>query len=106
MPVSKDLDPNLGLDRDEKKLDVYLGLHKNSLLVSTLYIFLPFTISLDPQIRKEITGRPGISGIVINLTVLHMFALHFQNNTNRMNKCSSTLQEATNQRYSLLHHLT
>lgn len=50
------MDANVVLDRDEKKLDVYLGLHKGSLVVSTLYVFLPFTISLDPQLRKDITG--------------------------------------------------
>ena len=47
---------NAGLDRDANKLDAYLTVHKASLLVSTLYIFLPFTISLDPQLRKDITG--------------------------------------------------
>jgi len=56
LPTSKEADPNIALDRDDKKLDVYLGLHKTSLLVSTMYVFLPFTISLDPQLRKEITG--------------------------------------------------
>lgn len=57
VPTSKEIDANAVLDRDEKKLDVYLGLHKGSLMVSTLYVFLPFTISLDPQLRKDITGK-------------------------------------------------
>jgi hypothetical protein len=59
LPASKEIDPNIALDRDDKKLDVYLGLHKSSLLVSAMYVFLPFTISLDPQLRKEITGGCG-----------------------------------------------
>lgn len=57
IPTSKEIDANAVLDRDEKKLDVYLGLHKGSLMVSTLYVFLPFTISLDPQLRKDITEQ-------------------------------------------------
>ncbi|XP_035709866.1 kinase D-interacting substrate of 220 kDa B isoform X2 [Folsomia candida] len=57
VPTSKDVDANVTLDRDEKKLGIYLGMHKGSLLVSTLYVFLPFTISLDPQLRKDITEQ-------------------------------------------------
>jgi ankyrin repeat-rich membrane spanning protein len=42
----------LELDRDERKLDAFLQLHKSDLLVSDLRIFLPFTINLDPYLRK------------------------------------------------------
>ncbi|XP_055537866.1 kinase D-interacting substrate of 220 kDa isoform X4 [Wyeomyia smithii] len=42
----------LDLDRDERKLDAFLQLHKSDLLVSDLRIFLPFTINLDPYLRK------------------------------------------------------
>ncbi|XP_055387452.1 kinase D-interacting substrate of 220 kDa B isoform X3 [Condylostylus longicornis] len=44
--------PLLELDRDERKLDAFLQLHKSDLLVSDLRIFLPFTINLDPYLRK------------------------------------------------------
>lgn len=42
----------LDLDRDERKLDAFLSLHKSDLQVSDLRIFLPFTINLDPYLRK------------------------------------------------------
>ena len=42
------------MDRDEKKLDVFLGFHKKTLTVANLKIFLPFTINLDPFIKKVI----------------------------------------------------
>lgn len=48
----KDAAPLLELDRDERKLDAFLQLHKNDLLVGDLRIFLPFTINLDPYLRK------------------------------------------------------
>ncbi|XP_070505415.1 kinase D-interacting substrate of 220 kDa isoform X3 [Chironomus tepperi] len=44
--------PLLDLDRDERKLDAFLQLHKADLQVSDLRIFLPFTINLDPYLRK------------------------------------------------------
>lgn len=42
----------LDLDRDERKLEAFLQLHKHDLLVADLRIFLPFTINLDPYLRK------------------------------------------------------
>lgn len=44
--------PLLDLDRDERKLEAFLQLHKHDLLVADLRIFLPFTINLDPYLRK------------------------------------------------------
>lgn len=52
----KDAAPLLELDRDERKLDAFLQLHKNDLLVGDLRIFLPFTINLDPYLRKVLKG--------------------------------------------------
>merc|ERR1711971_872454 len=60
----------LEMDRDEKKLDVYLSYHKKSLTLATLKVFLPFSINLDPYIKKVIKeevqnmeelGLPGLS---------------------------------------------
>lgn len=48
--------PLLDLDRDERKLDAFLQLHKSDLQVSDLRIFLPFTINLDPYLRKVLKG--------------------------------------------------
>lgn len=47
----------LELDRDERKLDAFLQLHKSDLLVADLRIFLPFTINLDPYLRKVLKGE-------------------------------------------------
>ena len=42
------------IDRDERKLEIFLKLHKKTLTVRTMNIFFPFTINLDPYIRKLI----------------------------------------------------
>lgn len=49
--------PLLDLDRDERKLDAFLQLHKSDLQVADLRIFLPFTINLDPYLRKVLKGK-------------------------------------------------
>jgi len=54
IPTQKELEPLLEMDRDEKKLDVFLSYHKKTLTVAILKIFLPFTINLDPFIKKVI----------------------------------------------------
>nr|XP_018906405.1 PREDICTED: kinase D-interacting substrate of 220 kDa-like isoform X3 [Bemisia tabaci] len=56
IPVCKEMESLVELDRDEKKFDVFLTFHRNSLLVGDLRIFLPFTINLDPFIKKVIKG--------------------------------------------------
>lgn len=53
----KDTEPLLELDRDEKKFEIFLSFHRSSLLVSDLKIFLPFTINLDPYLKKVIKGK-------------------------------------------------
>lgn len=50
----KEVQPLLEIDRDERKLDVFLTFHRSSLLISDMKIFLPFTINLDPYIKKKI----------------------------------------------------
>ncbi|XP_022244042.1 kinase D-interacting substrate of 220 kDa-like [Limulus polyphemus] len=54
IPVSKEVDPMLDFDHDERKFEVVLSFHTSNLLVGGLKIFLPFTINLDPYIRKKI----------------------------------------------------
>ncbi|KAH0569139.1 kinase D-interacting substrate of 220 kDa B isoform X2 [Cotesia glomerata] len=54
IPTLKEIQPLLEIDRDERKLDVFLTVHRSDLLVSDLKIFLPFTINLDPYIKKKI----------------------------------------------------
>lgn len=48
------------LDRDERKLEVFLGFHRSTLTAADLKIFLPFTINLDPYIKKVIKGHTHI----------------------------------------------
>ncbi|XP_044755573.1 kinase D-interacting substrate of 220 kDa B isoform X5 [Coccinella septempunctata] len=50
----RDNEPLLELDRDEKKLEIFLSYHKTSLLISDIKIFVPFTINLDPYLKKVI----------------------------------------------------
>lgn len=57
------MEPLLDLDRDERKLDVFLAYHRSSLLVADLRIFLPFTINLDPYIKKVIKGMSIIQDL-------------------------------------------
>lgn len=45
------------LDRDERKLEVFLSFHRSTLTAADLKIFLPFTINLDPYIKKVIKGK-------------------------------------------------
>ena len=53
--VPKKIDASFNdMDRDEYKLEIFLKLHKKTLTVRTINIFFPFTISLDPYIKKLI----------------------------------------------------
>lgn len=56
IPVNKEIEPLLERDRDEKKFDIFLSYHRSSLLLSDMKVFLPFTINLDPYIKKVIKG--------------------------------------------------
>lgn len=46
IPYLKEAAPFLEMDRDERKLESFLNLHKSDLTVSDLKIFLPFTFNL------------------------------------------------------------
>ncbi|CAH2073756.1 unnamed protein product, partial [Iphiclides podalirius] len=52
----------LELDRDERKLEVFLAFHRATLTAADLKIFLPFTINLDPYIKKVIKEEQLQSG--------------------------------------------
>ncbi|XP_076046532.1 ankyrin repeat-rich membrane spanning isoform X4 [Oratosquilla oratoria] len=54
VPNTKDMEPLLEMDKEEKKFEIFLSMHKSSLHVTELKMFLPFTINLDPFIRKVI----------------------------------------------------
>lgn len=57
LPISKEVEPLLELDRDEKKFDIFLKYHRSSLQIADLRIFLPFTINLDPHIKRMIKEK-------------------------------------------------
>ena len=53
--IPKKIDASFNdMDRDEEKLRIFLQIHKKILTVKTIMIFFPFTINLDPYIRKII----------------------------------------------------
>jgi ankyrin repeat-rich membrane spanning protein len=52
IPTQKEVEPLLELDRDEKKLETLLSYHKKSMTVSDMRIFLPFSVNLDPYVKK------------------------------------------------------
>lgn len=70
----KDTEPLLELDRDEKKFEIFLSFHRSSLLVSDLKIFLPFTINLDPYLKKVIKGNMT-KYLINNLLILNIYIL-------------------------------
>ena len=48
IPVSKELEPFLEIDRDEKKFEIFLSFHRNTLQVSTLLLHVcPLEITID-----------------------------------------------------------
>ncbi|XP_028161916.1 kinase D-interacting substrate of 220 kDa B isoform X2 [Ostrinia furnacalis] len=51
------------LDRDERKLEVFLSFHRATLTAADLKIFLPFTINLDPYIKKVIKEEQLQNGL-------------------------------------------
>ncbi|XP_041977396.1 kinase D-interacting substrate of 220 kDa B isoform X18 [Aricia agestis] len=51
------------LDRDERKLEVFLSFHRSTLTAADLKIFLPFTINLDPYIKKVIKEDQAQAGV-------------------------------------------
>lgn len=69
IPTLKDTEPLLELDRDERKFDIFLTFHRSSLLVSDLKIFLPFTINLDPYLKKVIKGKLSIVADVLLIQI-------------------------------------
>lgn len=57
LPVSKEVDPLLEIDRNPRKLDIFFNNHVPALTVKDLRMFLPCTINVDPYLRKLIRGN-------------------------------------------------
>lgn len=60
LPVSKEVEPLLEIDRNPRKLEAFLSSKSSSkshmLTIADLKKFLPCTINLDPYLRKLIRG--------------------------------------------------
>lgn len=62
LPVSKEVEPLLEIDRNPRKLEAFLSnksssSKSNMLTIADLKKFLPCTINLDPYLRKLIRGK-------------------------------------------------
>ena len=66
IPVSKEIDPLLEIDRNPRKLEIFLNNHVPSLTVKDLRMFLPCTINVDPYLRKLISGMCKIVTFNLN----------------------------------------
>ena len=64
------------MDRDEKKLEAILKIKYKMLTVKQQKIFLPFSINLDPYVKKvirdEITSLAATEGMYI----VYLYAVH------------------------------
>ena len=54
LPNQRNHDPLLEIDRDEKKLESVLAVKQRVMTVKELKIFIPFSINLDPYLKKVI----------------------------------------------------
>ncbi|KAJ8969884.1 hypothetical protein NQ317_011176 [Molorchus minor] len=98
IPSVKDTEPLLELDRDEKKFDIFLSFHRSSLLVSDLKIFLPFTINLDPYLKKVIkeeTQSLEDDGLMVGPKNMSILPAHMSSwgNTTEWNSPRSALSK-------------
>ena len=61
------VEPLLEMDRDEKKFETFLSYHKKTMTVGDLRVFVPFSINLDPYVKKvikeEVQNIQEISGL-------------------------------------------
>lgn len=77
IPVSREVDPLLEIDRNPRKMEAFLAskLSNNTPLnIKDLRKFLPCTINLDPYLRKLIRGLFYIQVIKLIKLALNLFA--------------------------------
>lgn len=65
IPSSKDVDPLVEIDRNVRKLEVFLTNSAPPMTVADMKRFLPCTINVDPYLRKLIRGKNTISFVFI-----------------------------------------
>jgi len=56
IPSSRDVDPLVEIDRNVRKLEVFLANSNPPLTVADLRRYLPCTVNVDPYLRKLIRG--------------------------------------------------
>lgn len=61
LPTSKDIDPLMEIDKDARKLDVFLANFAPTLTIADMKRFMPCTINVDPYLRKLIKGATAAS---------------------------------------------
>ncbi|GBP85350.1 Kinase D-interacting substrate of 220 kDa B [Eumeta japonica] len=71
------------LDRDERKLEVFLNFHRSTLTAADLKIFLPFTINLDPYIKKVIKEEQMQAGAEDELGTTGAFSMPWTTNQSK-----------------------
>ena len=57
MPTSREIEPLLEIDRNTRKLEVFLAHHTPVLTIADMKRFMPCTINVDPYLRKLIKGQ-------------------------------------------------
>ena len=57
LPPSKEVDPLIEIDKDARKLDLFLANFAPTLTVADMKRFMPCTINVDPYLRKLIKGQ-------------------------------------------------
>ena len=68
----KDKNSLIDMDKEEKKFEIFLSMNKSCLQICDLKVFLPFTINLDPFIRKvRLHKCYSIHGIYVTFVSLY-----------------------------------
>jgi ankyrin repeat-rich membrane spanning protein len=56
IPLTREVEPLLEIDRNVKKFEVFLSSNNPTLSVADIKKFLPCCINIDPYLRKRIRG--------------------------------------------------
>lgn len=62
---SRDVDPLVEIDRNVRKLEVFLTNSAPPMTVADMKRFLPCTINVDPYLRKLIRGKNTVCSVFI-----------------------------------------
>ena len=68
MPTSREIEPLLEIDRNTRKLEVFLAHHTPVLTIADMKRFMPCTINVDPYLRKLIKGQATAAALAEHQT--------------------------------------